>query len=127
MAKEPRILVVDGEPRICELLEVLLARCGCKTDSAHHADEALARIAAGAYDLALMDLAAPGADGFALVARLKAVRPELSVIVVAGCASLETAVETLLNGADDYVTKPFDIDELRKVVSRALQSVPAVR
>ena len=106
---------------------MLVARCGCKTDSAHHADEALARIAAGAYDLALMDLAAPGADGFALVARLKAVRPELSVIVVAGCASLETAVETLLNGADDYVTKPFDIDELRKVVSRALQSVPAVR
>jgi len=91
MPKETHILVVDGEPRICEFLEVLLARCGYKTDSAHYADEALARITVGAYDLALADLAAP------------------------------------LNGAEDYVTKPFNIDELRTVVSRALQPVPAVR
>jgi DNA-binding NtrC family response regulator len=127
MAKETHILVVDGEPKICEFLEILLARCGYKTDSAHHADEAFARIAAGAYDLALADLAAPGADGFTLVARFKAVRPDLPVIVVTGCASLETAVKALLNGADDYVTKPFNIDELQKVVSRALQHVPVVQ
>jgi two-component system response regulator PilR (NtrC family) len=125
--KETRILVVDGEPKICEFLEILLARCGYKTDSAHHADEALARIAVGEYDLALADLAAPGADGFALVARFKAVRPDLPVIVVTGCASLETAVAALLNGADDYVTKPFNIDTLRKVVSRALQPMPVVQ
>jgi DNA-binding response OmpR family regulator len=127
MLRETRVLVVDGEPRICELLEVLLARCGYRTDSAHHAGEALDLVEAAAYDLALMDLAAPGAEGFALVSRLKAVRPELPVIVFTGCASLETAVETLLNGADDYVTKPFDIDELRKIVSRALQPVPVTR
>ena len=127
MAKETRILVVDGEPRICEFLEALLARCGYKTDSAHHAGEALARIAAGEYDLALADFAAPGANGFALVARLKAVRPDLPVIVVTDCTSLETAVEVLLNGADDYVTKPFHIDTLRKVISRALQPVPVVQ
>jgi DNA-binding NtrC family response regulator len=127
MPKETRILVVDGEPKICEFLEALLARCGYKTDSAHHADEALERIAAGEYDLALADLAAPGADGFALVARFKAVRPDLPVIVVTSCASLETAVAALLNGADDYVAKPFNIDELQKVVSRALQPVPVVQ
>ncbi len=126
MAKETRILVVDGEPRICEFLEVLFSRFGHKADSARHAAEALARVEAGAYDLALVDLATPGADGFTLVSRLKMVQPGLPVIVVAGVASLETAVAVLLNGADDYVTKPFNIDELRKVVSRSLQPVPAV-
>ncbi|MGO8704973.1 MAG: response regulator [Candidatus Brocadiia bacterium] len=126
MAKAPHILVVDGEPRICELLEALFTRFGCQAASARHAAEALARVEAGAYDLALVDLSTPGADGFTLVARLKAVRPDLPVIVVAGGASLETAVAVLLNGADDYVTKPFDMDELRKVVSRSLQPVPVV-
>jgi len=79
MAKEACILVVDGEPRICEFLEFLLIRYGHQTHSAHHAAEAFAQVEAGAYDLAPADVA-----------------------------------------------KPFDIDELRKVVSRALQPVPAV-
>jgi len=127
MAKVTRILVVDREPRICEFLEFLLDRYGYRTDSAHHAAEALARAEADAYDLVLADLAAPGADGFALVARLRAVRPDLPVIVVTGCPSLETAVAAMLNGAADYVAKPFNIDELRKVVSHALQPVSAVR
>lgn len=127
MAKVRRILVVDGEPRICEFLEFLLDRCGYRTDSAHHAAEALARVEAAAYDLVLVDLAAPGADGFALVARLKAVRPDLPVVVVTGCPWLEAADAAMLSGAVDYLAKPFNIDELRKVVSRALQLVRAVR
>ena len=122
MAKETRILVVDDEPKICEFLGILLGREGYKTDSAFNAAEALARIEQNSYDLVLTDLKMPGMDGFELITRLKKIRPDLPVIMITGYATVETAVQALRYGVDDYVTKPFNIDELRKVIARSLQS-----
>ena len=125
MAKEARILVVDDEPKICEFLGILLGREGYKTDSAYSAAEALARIEQNSYDLVLTDLKMPGMDGFELITRLKKIRPDLPVIMITGYATVETAVQALRYGVDDYVTKPFNIDELRKVIARSLQSATA--
>jgi len=122
MAKEPHILVVDDEPKICEFLGILLGREGYKTDSAYSAADALARSEQCSYDLVLTDLKMPGMDGFELITRLKKARPELPVIMITGYATVETAVQALRYGVDDYVTKPFNIDELRKVIARSLQS-----
>ncbi len=122
MPKETRILIVDDEPKICEFLGILLGREGYQTDSAFNAAEALARIERNSYDLVLTDLKMPGMDGFELITRLKKIRPELPVIMITGYATVETAVQALRYGVDDYVTKPFNIDELRKVIARSLQS-----
>jgi putative two-component system response regulator len=123
MAENARILVVDDEPKICEFLAILLGREGYQVDSANSAADGLARIEATPYDLVLTDLKMPGMDGFELVTRLKAARPELPVIMITGYATVETAVRALRHGVEDYVTKPFNIDELRKVISRALRGV----
>jgi len=120
MAGIARILIVDDEPKICEFLSILLGREGYQTHSAYNAAEALARIAAETYDLVLADLKMPGMDGFEMISRLKAMRPELPVIMITGYATVETAVKALRHGVEDYVTKPFNIDELSKVISRAL-------
>jgi response regulator RpfG family c-di-GMP phosphodiesterase len=122
MAKEALILVVDDEPKICEFLGILLGREGYRTDSAFSAADALARIERNAYDLVLTDLKMPGMDGFELITLLKKVRPDLPVIMITGYATVETAVQALRYGVDDYVTKPFNIDELRKVIARTLES-----
>jgi len=125
MAKETRILVVDDEPKICEFLGILLGREGYQTDSAYNAADALAQIEQNSFDLVLTDLKMPGMDGFELITRLKKIRPDLPVIMITGYATVETAVQALRYGVDDYVTKPFNIDELRKVIARSLQSATA--
>jgi DNA-binding NtrC family response regulator len=125
MAKETHILVVDDEPKICEFLGILLGREGYRTDSAYNAADALAQIEQNSYDLVLTDLKMPGMDGFELITRLKKIRPDLPVIMITGYATVETAVQALRYGVDDYVTKPFNIDELRKVIARSLQSATA--
>ena len=122
MPKATRILIVDDEPKICEFLGILLGREGYQTDAAFDAADALARIERNSYDLVLTDLKMPGMDGFELITRLKKMRPDLPVIMITGYATVETAVQALRYGVDDYVTKPFNIDELRKVIARSLQS-----
>jgi putative two-component system response regulator len=125
MAKETCILVVDDEPKICEFLGILLGREGYRTASAYSAAEALALIERNSYALVLTDLKMPGMDGFELITRLKKIRPDLPVIMITGYATVETAVQALRYGVDDYVTKPFNIDELRKVIARSLESATA--
>jgi len=120
MADELKILVVDDEPKICELLRALLRREGYAVDVTYSAQEALQRLSQGDYAMMLTDLKMPGMDGLELVTRSKQMRSDLSVIMVTGYATVETAVGALRHGVDDYVTKPFNIDELRKVVSKTL-------
>jgi len=123
----PRVLIVDDEPKICQFLEVLLRREGYSVSSVSNAADALLVVDKGACDLLITDLKMPGMDGFGLVSRLKAVRPDLPIVMITGYATVENAVKALRYGVDDYVTKPFNIEELRKVVSRALRGAEMER
>lgn len=116
------ILIVDDEPKICDFLEAFLTREGFGAASASSAAEALEMLGTDSYDLVLTDLKMPGMDGFELVRRLKAQRTEIPVVMITGYATVETAVQALRHGVDDYVTKPFNIEELRKVITRALRT-----
>jgi response regulator RpfG family c-di-GMP phosphodiesterase len=116
------VLIVDDEPKICQFLEILLKREGYRPTSVNNASDALERIAGDDFDLVLTDLKMPGMDGFQLVTQLKELRPGLPIIMITGYATVETAVQAMRYGVDDYVTKPFNIDELHKVIARALQS-----
>lgn len=117
-----RILIVDDEPKICEFLQVLLRREGYDVPAVHRADDAIRQVEQDRLDLVVTDLRMPGMDGFELVTRLKAIRKDLPVVMITGYATVETAVKALRYGVDDYVTKPFNIEELRRVISRVIQA-----
>ena len=122
MQDPERILIVDDEPKICQFLEVLLRREGYDAASVYSANDALADLAKRPCALVITDLKMPGMDGFEFVRRLKAENPRTPVIMITGYATVETAVNALRVGVDDYVTKPFNIDELRKVISRTIET-----
>ncbi len=119
---KPRILVVDDEPNICRLLQELLSRQNYLIDTCANGQEALAKANAAAYDMVISDLKMPGISGIELIRSIKTISPNTAAVLVTGYATVETAVEALRHGADDYVTKPFNIEELRKVVSRGIEA-----
>jgi len=117
-----RILIVDDEPNICNLLRELLASEAYVIDICLGGQEALAKTRDAVYDMVISDLKMPGISGIDLIKSVKAESPDTATVLVTGYATVETAVKALRYGADDYLTKPFNIDELRKVVSRGLES-----
>jgi DNA-binding NtrC family response regulator len=121
--KEPAvsILVVDDEPIVLQSLGDWFRQDGYTVDTASSAKEAL-RLAAGrTHDIALLDIKMPGVDGLELQERLAQEVPDLTVIVMTAYASVESAVRALKAGAYDYITKPFDPDELSHLVRRATE------
>jgi len=118
----PTILVVDDEPRICKLLTELLSREGYVVHTANDANQALALLDNDHYDMVISDLKMPGMDGFELIESIKRNHPHIAAIMITAYATVETAVQALRHGTDDYVTKPFDINELKKVVGRTLEA-----
>lgn len=117
-----RILVVDDEPKICYLIKELLKQEGYHTDTSMSGIEALQMMKNYDYQMLLTDLKMPGIDGLELIRRAKRENPEIRTIMVTGYATVETAVQSLRHGVDDYITKPFNIFELRKAVKRILYS-----
>jgi two-component system response regulator HydG len=121
-----RILIVDDEPIVRDSLGKWFAEEGYDVGAAESAAEALRRMAEGRWDLALVDIKMPGVDGIELLNRLREVDPQLMIIIMTGYASVETAVAALKNGAYDYVTKPFDPDDIAHTVRNALAHRRAV-
>src|SRR5262245_13080575 len=116
-----RILVVDDEEIVRDSLDQWFRAEGYETKAACCAKDALAAAAKSQWDLALLDSKMPGMDGMELQARLAEADPDLTVIMMTGYATVETAVQALKHGAYDYVTKPVDPDELAHLVARAIE------
>lgn len=115
-----RILVVDDEEDIREALEMILALEGYDVRTADCGAAAIARAEVEHFDLVITDLKMPGMDGVETLMALKQRHPCLQVIVATGYASSETARRCLSEGAHDYLKKPFDMDELLRIVERAI-------
>ncbi len=120
MDSKGRLLIVDDELIVRDSLGKWFAEEGYEVATAASASEALTRLADHAWDLALVDIKMPGTDGIELERHLREVDPQLMVIIMTGYASVETAVQALKNGAYDYVTKPFDPDDIAHTVRNAL-------
>lgn len=118
---EPRLLIVDDELVVRDSLAKWFESEGYEVTIAESAPAALELLAANRYDGALVDIKMPGVDGIELQARLHEIDPAMPVIIMTGYASVETAVKALKNGAYDYITKPFDPDELVHIVSNAIR------
>jgi len=107
-----RILVVDDEPHIRDMVIRALEGAGYAIDSAGDGSAGLALALAGDYQLVILDLVMPHADGREIIGRLRQDRPDEPVMVLSCLADITTKVACLDMGAQDYLTKPFSIDEL---------------
>jgi two-component system KDP operon response regulator KdpE len=124
MNPKPRILVVDDEPQITRVLRAGLASRGFEVRVAADGEEALGAFAEWPADLVVTDLSMPALGGIELCRRLRA-RSEVPIIVLSVRGEERTKVEALNAGADDYVTKPFSLDELVARIRAALRRVSA--
>jgi DNA-binding NtrC family response regulator len=115
------ILIVDDELVVRDSLVHWFTEEGYDVDSASSANDALAKLAAREFDLVIADIRMPGMDGIDLLEKIKSEQLDTGVIVMTGYASVETAIRALKHGAFDYITKPFDPDDLSVVVRNALE------
>jgi two-component system response regulator HydG len=120
MDNKGKLLVVDDEAIVRDSLSKWFGEEGYEVGTAEGASEALTRLAAQRWDVALLDIKMPGTDGIELQRRLRERAPDLITIIMTGYASVETAVQALKDGAYDYVTKPFDPEEIAQLVKNAL-------
>ncbi|HSO37614.1 MAG TPA: sigma-54 dependent transcriptional regulator [Labilithrix sp.] len=116
-----RVLIVDDESTMCEYLEAELCTRDMQVVTRTNADEAFALLGAQEFDVVVTDLHMRGMNGLELCTRIVENRPDIPVIVITAFGALETAIATIRAGAFDFVTKPFNIEELLLAIERALR------
>jgi two-component system response regulator AtoC len=119
--QEIKILVVDDEEPLRRLLKKELARKGFSVEAAPDGKTALKLMEDNSFDVILLDIIMPGIDGISLMKKMKRDPESPAIIVLTGKATVETAVEAMKNGAYDYLTKPYKLDELVIIVNRAYE------
>ncbi len=116
-----RVLIVDDEQSMCELMDAALSRKGFETEWRTSADQAWELLDGREYDVVLTDLNMRDMNGLELTERIVSSRPDIPVVLVTAFGSLETAVAAIRAGAYDFITKPVEMDTLALVVERAVQ------
>lgn len=119
--KEAKILIVEDEKPLRELLEIELVRSGYKVDSAADGESGLEKYRQETYNLVLLDMKMPGMDGVEVLKLMRAESTLPEIIVFTGHGTIETAVECIKHGAYDYLTKPVKLDELELVIDKAYE------
>ncbi len=116
-----KILVVDDETTIIEVLRKLLVRNGHQVETATEGEEALKKLKEGVFDLMITDVRLPGGiDGFELLRQGKELQSHMAVIVITAYADVDSAVEAIKRGAFHYIAKPFKFEELLLTIDKAL-------
>ena len=116
----PRILIVDDEVEITEILADLLSE-DYECIKAGSAEDALARLSEGEFQLVISDITMPGMSGLDMIPHVKEISPETVVVMISGMQTVESAIGALRLGAFDYLMKPFDLRQVEAVVKRALE------
>jgi two-component system, NtrC family, response regulator AtoC len=115
------VLIVDDDRAMCELMAAGLEVRGFAPTFRLAAEEAFALVTTGEFDAVMADINMPGQSGLELCKRIAGARPDIPVIVVTAFGSLETAVAAIRAGAYDFITKPFDVEELALTLERGIQ------
>ena len=121
--QKPSILVVDDELLIRDLLYDFFSGQGWDISVAEDGEKALEIIRAKKFDLVLTDIRMPEMDGLVLTSHVKQSHPDLPVVLMTGFPSVDTAVEALRNKVDDYIIKPFNINQLYKLIESKVKTV----
>ena len=118
--KKATILIVDDNESILETLSSILEEKGYKIDTAKSGAEAIEKSRTKFYNMALLDVKLPDMEGTRLLTKMKETRPKMVKIMITGYASLQNAIEALNFGADAYIMKPLDPDNLLNVIAEKL-------
>lgn len=116
--KTKRVLVVDDEENILDLLSEVLGEEGYQVDGVTSGPDALKEVKNKSFDVMLVDLKLSKMDGMELLRLVKMIEPQLPVIVMSGNVNLQLVIESMRQGADDYITKPFKLEETVAAVNR---------
>lgn len=117
------VLVVDDEQNIRDASERILTRMGFKVSKASRGDEAISLFKQEGHSIIFLDLKMPGMDGMDVLKQVRQMDEAALVIVITGYATLETAIEAMKQGAYDFISKPFEPDQLRIIVNRASEKI----
>jgi two-component system, NtrC family, sensor kinase len=115
-----RVLIVDDDPLILDVLGMRLDKLGLQVTRSTNAHETLAAVGERPFDVALIDLRMKPTDGITLMEQVHGLQPRLPVLIMSGQGTIETAVAAVQRGAFDFLTKPFVSDELSRKLGRAL-------
>jgi DNA-binding NtrC family response regulator len=120
MLNSRSILVVDDEEALRTVLSSELSGEGYQVDSASDGDEAISTIQSKKFDLVLLDIKMPKVDGFEVLKFIKKNTPEMKVIMLTAFADLKNAIESKKLGAEDFISKPYDLVDLLTTIERVL-------
>jgi DNA-binding NtrC family response regulator len=123
MAKKISILIVDDEESVRDSLYNWFIEDGYHVECAENANKALSILENEGFDIILADIKMPGMDGLEMLRRIKLLKSDSIVIVMTAFATVDTAVQALKDGAFDYVTKPFDPDDLSHLIRNASKQI----
>lgn len=118
---EYRVLVVDDDPNLLDLILTKLGTEGYVCEAAENVETALAIAREQHFDLVISDLLMPGIDGFTFIEVLRTKYPTMGIIAITGMSEVESAVKAMKVGADDYLTKPFNLDHMVLSIRRTLE------
>jgi nitrogen regulation protein NR(I) len=122
LLEKKQVLIVDDEPNLRKILSAQLSRDGYDVLTAEDGEQGLQLLRDNHIDLVITDLKMPKVDGMQLLREALGEDPELPVVMITAHGTIDTAVEALKTGAFDYLTKPFDKDEVRQIVQKALKT-----
>lgn len=120
-----KILLIEDDVSFCKLLEKFLSKNNYEIATAFSAEEAKNKVKSEVYDLIITDLRLPNYDGIQLLSEFKNDFPKIPVILMTGYSDVTTAVKAIQNGASDYISKPFNPEEVLLVIEKALQTPKA--
>ena len=123
MARKVSILIVDDEDSVRDSLYNWFIEDGYRVECAEDAKKALSILETEEFDIVLADIKMPGMDGLEMLKRIKSIRKDSIVIILTAFATVNTAVQALKDGAYDYVTKPFDPDDLSHLIRNASKQI----
>jgi DNA-binding response OmpR family regulator len=124
---ELKILIVDDDWKLLSVLKEVLAEENHFVKSCSDGRKAIEICQEEKFDLIISDLMMPGANGLEVLKETRKIDPECLVVLITGFASLETAVQAIREGAYDYITKPFKLDEIKIVVNNASEKIRLIR
>jgi putative two-component system response regulator len=119
--QQETVLIVDNEAGIRRLLHQSLSREGYRCEEADTTEQILNRLKASPTELVILDIKMPGKAGKEVLAEIKANYPDTAVIMTTAVTGISTAIQCMRQGADDYICKPFNLDEVNLSVQRALE------
>jgi two-component system response regulator AtoC len=122
LPEKKQVLIVDDEPNLRKILAAQLSRDGYEVMLAEDGEQGLSMLRENHIDLVVTDLKMPKVDGMTLLREALRESPDLPIVMITAHGTVDTAVEALKLGAFDYLTKPFDKDEVRQVVAKALKT-----